>query len=441
MDLNRGLKRDTIINYCIKFLNMGIALLMVRFTLGYLGEDNYGVWATILSIITVVAAGDFGIGNGLKNRVAESLARNNQKEIKEYISTSYICIFVIALFIFMLSYVAVVIYGDSFLSFIYGNDFFKYEGVRTTLFIMVTTICINFVVGLINSVLMGHQKSGIVSIGYLLNSLFLLIGIFIIKQVSSGSLVFVGFVYNISMVSSNLVLNILFFSKNKSLFPKFKYFRKDKIRNTMGISMKFFVLQCCSMILFCADSIIIMKLISARAVTTYKVINQVYDSINALYATLFFPIWSAVTYAYTNKDTRWLKKLIKKLSLTLPLLGVLLLVIGLLFNTIVFVWLQKDIKFSANIIIVFSLYSLVMGWNAMFTSIINGMGKINLYLWISITIAAAYIPLAVFYSNNMGMDIYGIKLATLTCQTLPAIILPIQVFREIKKIDKEAVEK
>ena len=77
----------------------------------------------------------------------------------------------------------------------------------------------------------------------------------------------------------------------------------------------------------------------------------------------------------------------------------------------------------------------------MFTSIINGMGKINLYLWISITIAAAYIPLAVFYSNNMGMDIYGIKLATLTCQTLPAIILPIQVFREIKKIDKEAVGK
>jgi O-antigen/teichoic acid export membrane protein len=428
MDLNKNLKRDTLINYAVKIVNMAISLLMVRLTINYLGDYKYGMWATILSVITIIAVGDMGIGNGLKNKATEALALNDRHGMKEYISTAYVCISVISAAIFVIGSVVL---------FIYRNTFSGEDGIGLTIFIMLISICINFVLSLVNSLLLAHQKSGIVSIGYLLNSFFLLIGVFTIRYLSPSSIVLLGLVYNLAMLFSIFIINIVFFSKNKALIPKIKYFRKDKIRDTMGISIKFFILQCTYIILYSSDNIIINRYISVESVTTYSVINKIYENINTLYSTLLFPVWSAVTFAYTKLDTSWLKQLVKKLLLSLGVLSGLLLILGIMLNTIVYIWLGKPIIYPNSMIIVFSLYSIIVGWNGIFSSIVNGTGKINLYVIVSIVVAIVNIPLSIFYSKTMGLGIFGIKLAPLTCQLLPAVVLPIQVMREFKKMDRK----
>lgn len=428
MDLDRSLKRDTMINYAAKIINMAISLLMVRLTINYLGDYKYGMWATILSVITIIAVGDLGIGNGLKNKATEALARDDRHGMKEYISTAYVCISIIAALIFLIG---------AFVLFLSRNRLFDTDGIGLTIFIMLISICVNFVLSLVNSLLLAHQKSGIVSMGYLLNSFFLLVGVFTIRYLKPSSIVLLGLVYNLAMLLSILIINIIFFTKNKALLPKIKYFRKDKIRDTMGISIKFFILQCTFIILYSSDNIIINRFISVESVTTYSVINKIYENINTLYSTLLFPIWSAVTFAYTKLDTKWIKQLVKKLLISLVILSLLLLILGIMLNTIVHIWLGKPIIYPYNMIVLFSLYSILVGWNGIFASIINGTGKINLYVAVSIIVAIANIPLSIFYSKTMGLGIFGIKLAPLTCQLLPAIALPIQVMHEFRKMEKK----
>lgn len=428
MDLNRNLKRDTLINYAAKIINMGISLLMVRLTINYLGNYKYGMWATILSVITIIAVGDLGIGNGLKNKAAEALALNDRHGMKEYIATAYVCISVISAGIFVIA---------SVILFFYRNTFSGEDGIGLTIFIMLISICINFVLSLVNSLLLAHQKSGIVSMGYLLNSFFLLVGVFAIRHLTPSSIVLLGLVYNLAMLLSIFIINIVFFSKNKALIPNLKYFRRDKIRDTMGISIKFFVLQCTFIILYSSDNIIINRFIGVESVTTYSVINKIYENINTLYSTLLFPVWSAVTFAYTKMDTSWLKQLVKKLLISLGLLSILLLVLGIMLNTIVYIWLGKPIIYPGSMIVVFSLYSIIVGWNGIFASIVNGTGKINTYVMVSVFVALANIPLSIFYSKILALGIFGIKLAPLTCQLLPAFVLPMQVMMEFKKMEKK----
>jgi len=55
----------------------------------YLGVEKFGIWTTMLSLISWVMLFDLGIGNGLKNKVSESLAQGNTGLAVRYISTAY----------------------------------------------------------------------------------------------------------------------------------------------------------------------------------------------------------------------------------------------------------------------------------------------------------------------------------------------------------------
>ena len=48
----------------------------------YLGNEQYGIWSTILAIFSWIVLFDIGIGNGVRNRLAESLAKDNKEEGK-----------------------------------------------------------------------------------------------------------------------------------------------------------------------------------------------------------------------------------------------------------------------------------------------------------------------------------------------------------------------
>ena len=84
------------------FIVKGAALLVSLFTMpAYLryfsNEPALGVWFTILSILTWILNFDFGIGNGLRNRLTESFVEENYIEAKKYISSAYVSISFIVL--------------------------------------------------------------------------------------------------------------------------------------------------------------------------------------------------------------------------------------------------------------------------------------------------------------------------------------------------------
>ncbi len=63
----------------------------------YLGMEMFGIWATMLTLISWIMLFDLGIGNGLKNKVSESLAKNDTNLASAYISTAYVVIGLVSL--------------------------------------------------------------------------------------------------------------------------------------------------------------------------------------------------------------------------------------------------------------------------------------------------------------------------------------------------------
>lgn len=73
-----------------KGVSMALSLVYVPIVLNYLGDYKYGVWASILSILSWISYFDLGIGNGLRNRLSEAIASDSPRvSPKALVSSAY----------------------------------------------------------------------------------------------------------------------------------------------------------------------------------------------------------------------------------------------------------------------------------------------------------------------------------------------------------------
>ena len=82
-------KKNIYFSFLIKGFSISISLLLVPLTLNYLSVYEFGVWLTLSSIFTWINYFDIGLGNGLRNRLAESMARQDKKLGQIYVSTTF----------------------------------------------------------------------------------------------------------------------------------------------------------------------------------------------------------------------------------------------------------------------------------------------------------------------------------------------------------------
>ena len=113
--------------------------------LGYLGDEKYGLWSTILSIISWVNYTDIGISHGLRNVLTKAISLKDYEKAKKSISTAYIVLTTISVSLLLLSII--------FVFTLNWHDVFNTEiDMRFTLGISMAFICVNFVLALSNTI-------------------------------------------------------------------------------------------------------------------------------------------------------------------------------------------------------------------------------------------------------------------------------------------------
>ena len=78
--------RNILASFVIKGWSVIVQLLLVPLTLACLGVYENGVWLTASSVLLCIDNLDIGMGNGLRNKLATYLARNDIAKAKEMVS-------------------------------------------------------------------------------------------------------------------------------------------------------------------------------------------------------------------------------------------------------------------------------------------------------------------------------------------------------------------
>lgn len=73
-------KKNIIALFIIRGFGIAINLALIPLTLNLLDDYKYGVWITLFNMLSWIQIFDIGIGNGLRNKFAESIAKKDFKE-------------------------------------------------------------------------------------------------------------------------------------------------------------------------------------------------------------------------------------------------------------------------------------------------------------------------------------------------------------------------
>jgi O-antigen/teichoic acid export membrane protein len=261
--------RNVFFSFFIKALNISVNFLTIPLVLTFLNTTQYGVWLTLTAVLGWFSLFDLGFGNGLRNHLTVAIANQDYKEGKIYVSTTYAALSVI--------------FGLLILVFVCVHPFINWVAVfnapasmgRDINYAVLFAMCflfVQFIVRLINTVLLSFQRAAMADFTNALVQVFILIGLYILKISHLNSLTAVAIVYSLTPVIIFLTVSlVLFFNTFNNISPSIYFIKTSYVNKLLKLGISFFVIQIAALVVYASDNFIITQLFEPSEVTIYNI--------------------------------------------------------------------------------------------------------------------------------------------------------------------------
>lgn len=416
--------KQSIISLIVKGVTVLCSLILIPLTINYVNPTRYGIWLTLSGVIGWVHFFDLGLGNGFRNKYAESKAKGNLKLANEYISTSYFCISCIVLIVFIISMIA-----NFFVdwSSILNVDKSYHDELRKVFSVVLIFVCLHMVFSLINTLLTADQKIGYTSLIGGAGQVLSVIVIFILTKISTGSLLNLALYYSgiPTLVVIMVSLYLYSWGRYKENKPSFSRIRFSLIKNIMGLGVNFFIIYICLILVFQLVNIALSREAGPEAVTQYNVAFKYFNVLYMVMTIIVSPYWSAFTDAYTKGDYSWMKstlRLLEKILFISVISSIIMLCLSSLFYKI---WMGDSVEIEFTLSLALMMMTIASNFGIVYMSIINGIGTIRIQLIIYLLFAFSSWPLLVLTVRYGGVP--AVVIMPTMCYFIQAIFGRIQI--------------
>ncbi len=428
------LKKQLSFGLIFKILSMGLSYISIPLFLKFLGKQDYGLWMTIFSIVSWIYTFDLGIGNGLRNKLSESFAKKDYINAKEYITTGYAILSIIAIIILFLGLIGIKI---SNITRFLNINFYTESYIELVFMSIFSLTIINFIILLYKVFYFSIHNS---FIGELNNFIFQISFIFLLylfNYFNKISLISIAIIYPGINLIIGIFSTINFFKKYPNLKPSLKFFKKERIKEINVLGIIFFIIQISMLIILTTDNMLITKYIGANEVTTYSIVSKLFQILLILEGLISAPMWTLFIDAYVKKDKKWIKKAFINLNLLFLLLIIGVIIMIYILPYIVKIWIGQELIYPKYLILFWGLFILNRVYGDIYMIFINATGKIKLQMYLYLLGAILNIPLTIYFIKNLNMGSSGAIIATNICMLPLAIIMPIQAYYILKKCNGE----
>lgn len=430
--------RNISLSLLTKGMTVAIGIAFVPLLVHQLTTEKYGVWLTLISILTLLSFSDVGLGHGLKNLLAEFLAKEDYQSAKKVVSTAYVSLSVIAISLFLI--------------FICINPFISWDRVLNAspdmhgelsilIFFVFSLFCIQLVLNLITSIFEAFQMSSYSSVVYMLGQLFAFCLVFLISRITEGtSLIPYGIAISLAPICILVIFTFFFLSgKYKFILPSVKCFDKIYLKRLYFIGIKFFLIQLTAVLLYQSNNLIIAHTVGPNDVAVYNIAYRYAGIVQMLFTIILSPVWVASRDAFVKKDFFWIKNIIKHLN-HLFLLAILVIIIQLIFTDNIYrLWLGPSVKIDFVVTALLMVYFILSMRNGIYCSVINGTGKIHFQFIMTSVEVLLHIPLAIFLGSIMGTP--GVLISMCVVALSNSIWMPLQCNKLLNQTAKGILNK
>ena len=412
------IKKNIAGSLLIKGWSCIVQFLIVPLSLQCLTKYEYGIWLTINSLLMGIDAIDVGLGNGLRNRLAEAMALDNREKARQQVSTTFFMLVMIMLPLIILFVVS--------MQFVDCNALMNVSpelvpNIRGILVASVAIMGSTFIFKFIGNMYMGLQLPAINNLLVVLGQTVSLGVLFVLSLLGHSSLMTVAVAFTASPLLVYLIAYpVSFLGKYSILAPSFRFFDMESLRSLFGLGMKFFVIQVSGLMLFMSSNVIISHVMNPAEVTPYQIAYRYVSMLYMLFAIIASPLWSATTDAYTKGDWDWIRRAMRKMNMLLVVsvaFVMLMIVVAPLFYHL---WIGDKVEVELSLNIMMAIYSYMLVVSNSYSYILMGIGKIRMILIVTVSEMIIFVPIEYFACKYVGTTglLTSLILSTAICAIL-----------------------
>lgn len=419
-------KKNILASIILKGIDSLVYLLLVPVTLGYLNSYEYGIWLTLNSILMWINSFDIGLGNGMRNRLAEAVAKNDYTLGRIYVSTTFFML------IFLMG--GLILVGTLFEPFINWYDILnttpnQVSHLKEIVYVSFLIFCLNFIFKFIGNVYLAMQLPAVNNAMNVSGHVLSLLIIFILTKTTAGSLFWVAVTYSASPLLIYLIAYpVTFFKIFPKFRPSFKLFRKEYLKDLLAIGVQFFLLQLSGILLFAFANLLISHMFGPENVTPYNIAYRYFSLVPMAMNIILAPMWSATTDAYAKGDIDWIKRTIRHIIKIVSLLTVLIAVMVVISNLVYKIWIGNEVLIPFGITCSMGIYIAILIWSLVFSNFLNGLGKLRLQTINTVVVALLFVPIC--YILGLQYGIIGV-MAGMSILNLSGLFLNIIQFYKV----------
>lgn len=372
------MRKNILFSFLIKGWTGVVLLLLIPITLKCLDVYQNGIWLTISSMLIWLDNMDIGLGNGLRNGLASSIAHEDFRKARIYVSNTFLMLIFIMIpsLLLLISFVS---YSDIYSLLNVDADIVP--NLNKVLIISLIFVCATFIFKFIGNVYLGLQLPAVSNFLTCIGYTLVLAGTYFLYYSDNGSLLTIAIVNTASpLVVYLLCYPYTFFIKYPHLRPKLRDLDLKIAKELFSVGIKFFLLQMTSSLVFMSSSFLMSRLFSPKEVTPYQITYRYFSIILHFFTVICNPLWSATTDAFERKEYDWIRHSARKTNKIIVICFLLILAFTLISKPVYGIWVGRDVYIPWAYTIGMAIYMAITLYSLAFCYFLNGMRLLNLQL-------------------------------------------------------------
>lgn len=381
------------------------------------GERGFGIWATAVSLTTMAAFLDFGMGNAVLTRLSNALANDALWEARVVIVTGYLVLSAIAAIL-----IGLVLLGSTHFAHLIVPSVDEQD--LAILKAIMLAFALSLPISLIQRLLYAQQKIAQAN-AWLIAGSALSISLCLLAIDADLAPSLVAFLYAIGTPLALLFATFLFFLNNSALRPSIRDYDPMIAKGTFGSGFAYFVLSILTSIGLNIDQVLISAMFGPDQVVHYTVPARLASVLMLTVSILYMPLWPANAEAIARNDWVW----VRRNNLRMSLFGSAIvaasgLCLYLLSDTIIMLWMGREFPGQSGILAASALMAVFMSLASPFSMILNALGKagVQSLAWLAFILVSVTAKLQIGSPQSLHW-FPAISAAVFACTVFPAVVV------------------
>lgn len=361
-----------IIDFMTSFL---ITFVNIKLLTNVLGLEGYGFYSLFIGLISTFGLVDIGMGMAISKYLSEHINNEEYKEANQIIEIGLLFYLIIGI----ISTVLIFIFKQNIIIFLNLKDIYYSYGMQVIMLLPII-MTINFIVQILNNILVAFEKWKIISIVNILFKTVNFLGILLIAFYLNEKMLKIFYIFLILAIVKLFVLGII-------IFYNYKFFKLIKVQKKMLIKitdfLKYSLLQYIfSILLGHLDNLIIAKFINLSTVGFYQIAMKVMNYLYSFLVNIFKVIFPKISQLHGKLKKEEINRMLKKNLLICEGISIVIaLIVGVLWKFLIGKYLGNKIANETYFyIIAFLIYLVIRAPEIIYYYYYNAIAKPKVFV-------------------------------------------------------------